>query len=291
MTNQVKTILLLGVLSAVLVAFGGMLGPGYLYFSTGLAVLVNLGAYFFSDRIVLAMHHAREVAREDAPRLHAVVEELAVRAGLPKPRVFVIEDAHANAFATGRSPRRGVVAVTAGMLGLLTERELRGVLAHELAHVRNRDILLCSIAAALATAITYVAHAVQFSALFGGVRQEDEGEEAHGSMGGGLLMALVAPIAATLVQLGISRSREYLADEAGARISGDPEALARALEKLAKSAERIPGEAQPATASLFIVNPLAGVGGVLKLFSTHPPIEERVRRLRGMALAPWRLVA
>ena len=291
MTNQVKTILLLGVLSAVLVAFGGMLGPSYLYFSTGLAVLVNLGAYFFSDRIVLAMHHAREVAREDAPRLHAVVEELAVRAGLPKPRVFVIEDAHANAFATGRSPRRGVVAVTAGMLGLLTERELRGVLAHELAHVRNRDILLCSIAAALAAAITYVAHAVQFSALFGGARREDEGEEAHGSMAGGLLMALVAPIAATLVQLGISRSREYLADEAGAQISGDPEALARALEKLAKSAERIPGEAQPATASLFIVNPLAGVGGVLKLFSTHPPIEERVRRLRGMALAPWRLVA
>ena len=152
-------------------------------------------------------------------------------------------------------------------------------------------MLLCSIAAALAAAITYVAHAFQFSALFGGARREDEGEEAHGSMAGGLLMALVAPIAATLVQLGISRSREYLADEAGAQISGDPEALARALEKLAKSAERIPGEAQPATASLFIVNPLAGVGGVLKLFSTHPPIEERVRRLRGMALAPWRLVA
>ena len=291
MTNQVKTILLLGLLSAVLVAFGGMLGPGYLYFSTGLAVVVNLGAYFFSDRIVLAMHQAREVAREDAPRLHAVVEELAVRAEIPKPRVFVIEDAHANAFATGRSPRRGVVAVTAGMLDLLTERELRGVLAHELAHVRNRDILLCSLAAALAAAITYVAHAVQFSSLFGGARREDEGEEAHGSMAGGLLMALVAPIAATLVQLGISRSREYLADQAGAQISGDPEALARALEKLAKSAERIPGEAQPATASLFIVNPLAGVGGVLKLFSTHPPIEERVRRLRGMALAPWRLVA
>ncbi len=291
MTNQVKTVLLLGVLSAVLVAFGGMLGPSYLYFSTGLAVLVNLGAYFFSDRIVLAMRQAREVAPDDAPRLHAVVEELAVRAGIPKPRVFVIEDPHANAFATGRSPSRGVVAVTTGMLDLLTERELRGVLAHELAHVRNRDILVCSIAAALATAIMYVAHAVQFSAIFGGARREDEGEGAYGSMAGGLLGALVAPLAATVVQLGISRSREYLADEAGARISGDPEALARALEKLAKSAEQIPAEAQPAMASLFIVNPLAGVGGVLKLFSTHPPIQERVRRLRAMAAGTWRQVA
>lgn len=291
MTNQVKTILLLGVLSAVLVAFGGMLGPGYLYFFTGLAVLLNLGAYFFSDRIVLAMHQAREVAPEDAPRLHAVVEELAVIAQIPKPRVFVIEDAHANAFATGRSPNRGVVAVTTGILGLLNERELRGVLAHELGHIKNRDILISSIAAALATAVTHMANVIQFSALFGSSHRQQEGEDGGGSPVGGLLMALVAPLAAMLVQLGISRSREYLADEAGALISGDPEALAAALEKLARSAERVPGDAQPATASLFIVNPLAGAGGLLKLFSTHPPVEERVRRLRAMVLGPWRLVA
>lgn len=197
-------------LSAVLVAFGGMLGPGYLY--------------FFSNRIVLAMHQAREVPPEDAPRLHAVVEELAVIAELPKPRVFLIEDPQANAFATGRSPNRGVVAVTTGIRDLLTERELRGVLGHELAHVRNRDILVCSSAAALAMAIMYVGYAVQFSAILSGARREGEGEETHGSMAGGLLMALVAPMAAPVVQLSLSRSREYLADEAGPRISGDPEA-------------------------------------------------------------------
>lgn len=194
-TSQVKTILLLGVLSAALVAFGGILGPGYLYFFTALAVLMNLGAYFFSDRIVLAMHEAHEAAPGEAPRLHAVVEELAVRAEIPKPRVFVIEDAHANAFATGRSPSRGVVAVTTGLLDLLNQR---------------------------------------------------------------------------------------------ARISGDPEALASALEKLAGSAERVPGGAEPATASLFIVNPLAGAGGLMGLFSTHPPMDERVRRLRAMSLHRWR---
>jgi len=257
-TNQVTTILLLGVLSAVLVAFGGMLGPGYLYFFTGLAVLVNLGAHLFSDRIVLAMHQAREVAPEDAPRLHAVVEELAVIAELPKPRVFLIEDPHANAFATGRSPSRGVVAVTTGILGLLNERELRGVLGHELGHIKNRDILISSIGAALAMAITHTPNVIQLSALFGGSHRQQEGEDGTGAPAGGLLMALVAPLAATLVQLGISRSREYLADEAGARIAGDPEGLASAREKLARNAERVPGDARPATASLFIVNPLAG---------------------------------
>lgn len=291
MTNQIKTILLLGVLSAGLVAFGGMLGPGYLYLFTALAVLVNLGGYFFSDRIVLKMQRAREVAPHEAARLHALVEEVALGAGIPKPRVFVVEDGHANAFATGRSPSRGVVAVTTGLLEILNERELRGVLAHEVAHIKNRDVLVSSIAAALASAITYIANITQFSALFGGSHGQQEGEEEGGSPVGGLLLALVAPLAATLVHLGISRSREYLADEAGARISGDPEALASALEKLALGAEVLPGQAEPATASLFIVNPLAGAGGVRGLFSTHPPMEERVRRLRAWRGEPWRGVA
>ncbi len=290
MTNQLKTILLLGVLSAVLVAFGGMLGPGYLYAFTAVAVLVNLGAYFFSDRIVLAMHGAREVAPHEAPRLHAIVQELAVSAGIPSPRVFLVEDPHANAFATGRSPSRGVVAVTTGILDLLTERELRGVLAHELAHVRNRDVLVSSVAAALASAVTSIANLVQLSALFGGGGRDEDGDDGV-SPAGSLLAALVAPLAATVVQLGISRSREYLADEAGARISADPEALASALEKLAFRAEHVPGRTAPATASLFIVNPFAGVGGLLLLFSTHPPMEERVRRLRAMARDPRRRVA
>lgn len=291
MKNQIKTILLLGVLSAGLVAVGGVLGAGYLYAFTALAVLVNLGAYFFSDRIVLAVHRAREVAPERAPWLHAMVEDLARRAGIPKPRVFVVEDVHANAFATGRSPSRGVVAVTTGLFDLLSERELRGVLAHEIAHIRNRDVLVSSVAAALASAITYVANVLPFASLFSGSSRDQEGQEAGGSAAGGLLFALVAPVAASLVHLGISRSREYLADEAGAWISGDPEALASALEKLARGARQVPAEGEPATASLFIVNPLAGLGGLAGLFSTHPPMEERVRRLRAMAGAGRRRAA
>jgi len=284
MKNQIKTVVLLGALSATLVAVGGALGPGWLYGMGAVALLLNLGAYFYSDRLVLAMSGAREVSLLEAPRLHAMVEELSARAGIPKPRVFRIDDPHANAFATGRNPSRGVVAVTTGIERLLTARELRGVLAHEIGHIVNRDILVSSIAAALATAISWLANAVQLQALFGGGSQDGEEE---GSAGGSLLFAFVAPIAATLVQLGISRSREYLADETGARLSGDPEALARALEKLALGAEVVPGEVQPATASLYIVNPLAGVGGLLALFSTHPPMAERVRRLRELAGTHW----
>ncbi|HET7293641.1 MAG TPA: zinc metalloprotease HtpX [Vicinamibacteria bacterium] len=280
MWNQLKTILLLGALSAGLVAFGGALGEGYLYVFTALAALMNLGAYFFSDRIVLSMHRARPLEPHEAPGLHGIVEELAARAGIDKPRVYLIEDPHANAFATGRNPRHAAVAVTTGILEVLTPRELRGVLAHEIGHVVNRDILVSSVAATLAGAITSVANALQFGALFGW--SQDDREEG-GSPAGALLLAFVAPVAATLVQLGISRSREYLADETGARLSGDPEALARALEKIHLAAEHVPGHVQPATASLFIVNPLAGTQGLVQLFSTHPPIEERVRRLRAMA--------
>lgn len=283
MTNQIKTVVLLGALSAVLIGFGGLLGSGYLYGFTALALLMNLGAFFYSDRLVLAVSRARELQREEAPGVHLMVEELAARAGIPKPRLYLIEDAHANAFATGRNPSKGAVAVTTGILQLLSARELRGVLAHELAHIRNRDILVASVAAALASAVSSIANAFQLSTLFGGGASRED-EEAGGSPLATLALAFVAPVAATLIQLGISRSREFLADEAGARISGDPEALARALEKLESAAERLPGDAEPATASLYIVNPLLNGAAWSRWFSTHPPLRERVGRLRAMAL-------
>jgi heat shock protein HtpX len=279
MTNQIKTILLLGVLSAVLIGFGSMLGPGTFYLFTALAVAMNLGAYFFSDRIVLKMNGAREVAPHEAPQLHAMVEELSARAGIPTPRVATIPADYANAFATGRNPKRGVVAVTEGLLRLMSPREVRGVIAHEIAHIRNRDILVSTVAASIAAAVAYIANVVQFAAIFGGGQQQDE---EGGSPLGTLALAILAPIAATLVQLGISRSREYLADETAARLTGDPEGLALALERLSRAAEMIPSEAAPATASLFIVNPLAGAGTLLNLFSTHPPMPQRIARLRAL---------
>ena len=276
--NQLKTILLLGALSALVVAAGSALGPQWMWGALVLALGMNLFAWFFSDRLVLRMSGAREVSREEETELHRVVEELSTRAGLPKPRVFLIDAPHANAFATGRSPARAAVAVTRGLLEVLSPREVRGVLAHEIAHVGNRDVLVATVAAGLATAVTHLAHVFAFSGLLGG-RDEEEGSGAAG-----LLFALVAPIGATLVQLGISRSREYMADETGARLSGDPLALASALEKLHREAEEVPGHAEPATASLYIVNPFGALGGLTRLFSTHPPAEERIRRLRALAL-------
>ena len=279
--NQLKTILLLGAMSALLVGLGALVAPSYLYLFGALALLMNLGAYFFSDRIVLRMHHAREVSPHEAPDLHAMVADLSARAGIPKPRLFVIPEEQPNAFATGRNPAHGVVAVTQGIVRLLDRRELRGVIAHELAHIRNRDILIASIAAAAASVISYVAHALSFGALFGGSSQNDDGES--NSPLGGILVALVAPIAATLVQLGISRSREYLADATGAEISGDPEALARALLKLERASEVVPvSEPAPATASLFMVNPFGAMETAARWFSTHPSTAQRVRRLRPM---------
>jgi len=276
--NQLKTILLLGALSALVVAAGSALGPQWMWGSLVLALGMNLFAWFFSDRLVLRMSGAREVSREEETELHRMVEELSTRAGLPKPRVFLIDAPHANAFATGRNPARAAVAVTRGLLEVLSPREVRGVLAHEIAHVGNRDVLVATVAAGLATAVTHLAHVFAFSGLLGG-RDEEEGSGAAG-----LLFALVAPIGATLVQLGISRSREYMADETGARLSGDPLALASALEKLHREAEEVPGHAEPATASLYIVNPFGALGGLTRLFSTHPPAEERIRRLRALAL-------
>jgi heat shock protein HtpX len=280
MANQLKTVVLLGALSAMLIGIGGALGPGYLYGFTALALLMNLGAYFFSDKLVLRMHRAQPVTPAQAPELHRMVDEVARAAGVPKPRVYVIPEMQPNAFATGRNPEHGVVAVTEGIMQMLDARELKGVLAHEMAHIKNRDILVATVAAGIAGAVTYIANALQFSAFFGGGQSDDE---EGGSPAGMLLMAFVAPIAATMIQLGISRSREYMADETAARLTGDPEALARALEKLERGAQRIPAHVEPATASLFIVSPLAGGRSLLSLFSTHPPMGERIARLRGMA--------
>jgi heat shock protein HtpX len=277
--NQLKTILLLGSLSALLVGVGALVAPSMLTFFAGLAILMNVGAYFFSDRLVLRMHSAAEVDAVQAPSLHAMVQGLATAAGIPKPRLFVIPEDQPNAFATGRNPEHGVVAVTRGLMSLLDERELRGVLAHEIAHIKNRDILIGTIAATMAGILSYAGQALSLGALFGGGNHDDE----ESSQGGGLLAAIVAPLAAMLVQMAISRSREFMADETGARITGDPQALASALQKLERGAELIPAQATPATASLFIVNPLGAMERVSRLFSTHPHTAERVRRLMAMA--------
>jgi heat shock protein HtpX len=280
MRNQLKTVVLLGSLTALVMGIGALVAPGQLYLFGALALAMNLGAYFFSDRVVLRMSNAREVTAAEAPELHGIVAELAARAGLPMPRVYVIPELQPNAFATGRSPRHGVVAVTEGILRILDRRELRGVLAHELAHIANRDILVSTMAASAAALVSYVAHALTFGAFFGGAGQDEEGE---GSAAGGLLVALVAPLAATLIQLGISRSREFLADERGGELSDDPEALARALVKLQRTAEAVPSGAVPATASLYIVNPFGAAETLARWFSTHPRTDERVERLMAMA--------
>ena len=276
MINQLKTLVLLGTLTVLLVGVGAALAPGQVYLFLALAVAFNVGAYFFSDRLVLKMHGATPLAQDEAPGLYEMTRELADRAGIPMPRLFLIDAPHANAFATGRNPERGVVAVTRGLLGTLDQRQVRGVIAHEIAHIRNRDILVATVAATLAATVSYIGSALQWSAILGGSQQQDRGQ------GGGLLMAFLAPIGATIVQLAVSRSREYLADETAARLTADPEALASALERLSYAAARIPGDVEPATASLFIVSPFAGGGGLTTLFSTHPPMAERVRRLRAM---------
>lgn len=276
--NQLKTIFLLGVLSALLIAAGETMAPGNTVVFLGMAAVMNLGAYFFSDKLVLRMSGAQEVSPAEAPELHAIVQELSQRAGIPKPRVCVMQQPQPNAFATGRNPKHGVVAVTTGILEMLDRRELRAVLAHEIGHIAHRDILVSSIAAVLASAIGYLAHSMMFASMYGG-RSDDD----NASPGAMILMMLVAPIAATLVQMGISRSREFLADEGGARLSGDPQALASALTKLQQYAQAIPADVQPATASLYIVNPLTGGQRIARLFSTHPPTEERVERLMAMA--------
>jgi heat shock protein HtpX len=247
----------------------------------GLALLMNGAAYWFSDRLALRIAGARAVTPQEAPALHRLVADLARRADLPMPRVYLVESEAPNAFATGRNPEHGAVAVTTGILRMLDHDELAGVLAHELGHIKNRDTLISTIAATVAGAITMLANMAQWSLLFGGHREEEE--DGAGSLVGGLLLMLVAPIAATLIQLAITRTREFGADAAGARVAGDPIALASALRKLETWSTRVPMAVNPATAHLYIVNPLHS-GTIATLFSTHPPIAQRIARLEQLAL-------
>lgn len=279
MTSQIKTALLLGLLTALILligrAMGGSAGFVIAFF---LALAMNVGSYWFSDKIVLSMYRAKELAPHDAPGLHSLVGELAANAGVPKPKIYLIPQEAPNAFATGRNPERGVVAVTSGIMSMLSTDELRGVLAHEIGHIRNRDILIQSVAAVLGGAIMMLANMLQWAAIFGGGRDDDEG----GSPLAAIALAITAPFAAMLIQMAISRSREYLADATGAQISGRPLALASALGKLDAYSRKIPMRANPATENMFIVSPFAGMRAA-NWFSTHPPTEERVRRLREMA--------
>jgi len=282
MTSQIKTALLLGLLTVLILAVGQALGGrGGLVIAFVFAMLMNVGSYWFSDKIVLSMYGAQELAPGDAPALHAMVEELARNAGIPKPRVMIVPQEAPNAFATGRNPEHGVVAVTEGILRVLSPEELRGVLAHEIGHIRNRDILVQSIAAVLGGVVMMLANMAQWAAIFGGGSRDNEEGGGPGLLGG-LLVAILAPIAASLIQMAISRSREYLADATGAQISGAPLALAGALGKLDAYARQIPMQANPATENMFIVNPFSGMS-MASLFSTHPSTEDRIRRLRQMA--------
>lgn len=281
--NTFKTTILLGALTALLVAMGGLLGGSYgMVLGFVIAVAMNFGSYWFSDRLALKMAGAREVSYREAPELHDMVAQLAQAAGLPKPRVAVVESDAPNAFATGRNAKNGLVAVTTGILRILDRRELAAVLSHELGHIRNRDILVSAIAATFAGAITMIAQLGQFAMLFGGSSSDDE--EEGGGIFGALLMIFLAPLAATIIQLAISRSREYGADRTGAHVGGDPEALASALEKLEAYSQRIPLPVNPAVSHLFIVKPLTGFS-MQNLFSSHPPTRERVARLRELARA------
>ncbi len=280
--NRLKTTLLLALLTVLLVFMGGAIGGRTgMIFAFFMAAAMNFFSYWFSDKIVLSMYGAREVTEAEQPAFYAMVRRLTVQAGLPMPRVYIIPSDSPNAFATGRNPEHAAVAATEGILRILSMEELEGVMAHELAHVKNRDILIGSIAATIAGAISMLGNMLQWAAIFGGGRSDDE--EGGGGLIGALVMAIIAPIAAMMIQMAVSRSREYLADESGARISGKPLALANALRKLHMSSQAIPMEdAKPATAHMFIVNPLTG-GSFLRLFSTHPPMEERIARLEAMA--------
>jgi Zn-dependent protease with chaperone function len=278
MGNTLKTTLLLAVLTVLFVFVGKAIGgQSGMVFAFGLAIVMNVGSYWFSDKIVLRMYHAREVTEAESPQLHGTVRRLALAAGVPMPKVYIIPEESPNAFATGRDPAHAAVAATEGILRVLSPDELEGVLAHEMAHVRNRDILIGTVAATLAGAIMMLANMARFAAIFGGGRDDREG-------GGGLqllVMAILAPLGAMMIQMAVSRSREYLADETGARFCGKPEALARALEKISGGSRQVPMQASPATAHMFIVSPLTG-GGLMSLFSTHPPVEKRIERLMAM---------
>ena len=283
MVNRIKTYFLLGILSVILVFLGGMFGKNWLIISLIFAFALNWVSYFYSDKIVLAMYRAREISYSEAPAIHRIVEELAQTAGIPKPKIYLIPSSTPNAFATGRDPAHASVAVTEGILDLLTEEELKGVLSHELTHIKNRDILVATVAATIAAAITFIARMVQWAAIFGGVG-DDEREGGIFGLLALLLFAILAPIAALIIQLAISRSREYMADEGGAKICGNPLYLASALRKLAYGVKRNPmRNVNPSTSHLFIVNPFSAKT-IFTLFSTHPPLEERIKRLERMVI-------
>ena len=277
--NTLKTVFLMTLMMVLFIFVGNLLGGrSGMTIAFMFALAMNFGSYWFSDKVVLAMYKAKEVNAETAPKLYGLVEELSQRATLPMPRVYVIENPTPNAFATGRDPQHAAVAVTTGILKILNTEELAGVIGHELAHVKHRDILIGTIAATFVGTITFVAQMASWAMMFGRGNSDDDDSGLAS-----LFLMIVAPIAATLLQLAISRSREYVADEGGAEISGVPLALASALEKLSMQNHAHPiMDAKPATAHMFIVNPLRG-GGLMKLFSTHPSMEERVARLRELA--------
>jgi len=278
--NNIKTLFLLVTLTLVLVWAGGALGGKQgmtiaLIFALG----INFISYWFSDKIVLKMYGAKQVTEAEAPDLFSIVRSLVQKAGMPMPKVYIMDQEQPNAFATGRNPQHAAVAVTAGIMRILTREELQGVIGHELSHIKNRDILISTIAATIAGAISYLAQMAQWAMIFGGHRgDDDEG----GSPIAAFVMMIVGPLAAMIIQMAISRSREYAADSGGAEIAGNPRYLSGALRKLHMASQKIPMHANPATSHMFIVNPLTG-GGILKLFSTHPPIEERIARLEAMS--------
>jgi len=280
--NTLKTAFLLTLLTLFLVFVGSYLGGrNGMVLALIFAGIMNFVSYFFSDKIALAMYSAQPVTREQAPRIYGIVERLAGRTGLPMPKIYVIPTESPNAFATGRNPNHASVAVTHGILGLLNDEEMEGVLAHELGHVRNRDILISSVAATIAGAITVLARMFGWAAMFGGYGGRDDRDRGGGALGA-LFMLILAPIAATLIQLAVSRSREYAADETGAHITGNPYALASALQKLEAYSKRVPMQATPSTAHLFIIPPAIGTT-LASLFSTHPPTAKRIERLTGRA--------
>jgi len=279
--NMFKTIILMSGLTILLVLLGGYFGGQQgMLMALLLAGGMNLFAYWFSDKIALMSYRAQPVTEAEAPELHAIVRTLATRAGIPMPKVYIIPSASPNAFATGRNPSHAAVAVTQGIMQLLSRQELEGVIAHELAHVQHRDILIASIVATVAGAITMLARMAGYAAMFGGYGGDRDRDRGGGGLGM-LLMMILAPIAALLIKLWISRTREYSADSGGARIAGSPQGLASALEKLQAGVQMAPMNANPASSHLFIVNPLSGKS-LMSLFSTHPPIEERVARLKAM---------
>ena len=279
MTSQLKTLLLMAGLSAVLIVMGSALGGRQgILIALVFAVIMNIGSFWFSDKIVLSMYRAQELSPEDAPMVHQMVEELAQRAGVPKPRLFIVPQEAPNAFATGRDPEHGVIAVTDGIMRLLPPEQLRGVLAHEMAHIAHRDILIQTVAGVLASAITAIANMLQFSMIFGGARDE----EGNSNPLAAIAMMILGPLAAALIQMAISRRREYMADASGAAYCADPMALAGALNNLDAYSRHIPMQANPATENMFIVSPLTG-DSLRRMLSTHPPMEERIANLQEMA--------